>query len=816
MTGPLVLPEDIQIVPLAEMPDDLRAQISGEGHDYAITRPHSRAPSKIIDAQAVELLRQFQKPTTLVEAIRRFSHAAQRHPAQVLEDVYPFLESCLIAKLLVEPGTDSETIRASFDKGALVANCQIRHCIQVLDDTELYRVRAGELEAALKIARRGSGQHVKQSLDREARILKRLNGRLAPQLLSYGETEDGRTYLVTDWISGELCGEAAAALRAGAQEPLPASLISLCAEILRAYAALHALGVVHSDVHTNNLLVTETGEVRIIDHGLSRVDGYEVENESVPRAGVGFFFEPEYAKAALAHSVPPWSSRPGEQYSVAALIYFLLSGQHYLDFSFAKEEVLRQIGEQPPVPLSARGLPLAGALDDVLLRALSKDPSARFPDMSAMAAAFLDAASHLPVSSQPARPSQTLAANSAPRAADPRLQHWLESTLHSLSDPALDLSTSGPRFPTASLTFGAAGVAYGLFRIASIREDASLFSLAQSWLDRAAREIRKGSGFYNPDVHVTPETVGCISPYHSPSGIACVQALLAHSVGDLQTRSAAVDCFLQFSDQSCENPDITVGRSSILLALSLLVDAFHWDKTADQGCLIEAGDKLLTGLWEQFDGMPRIGDPKVPAPLGMAHGWAGYLYATLRWLRSARRPAPSNLGTRLQELADQSLYRGARISWPCETGSDSPVLGGWCSGSAGFVFLWSLAHRLLRDPRWLALAEGAGRDACHPRDEGHSLCCGLAGKAYSQLCLYKHTGYQRWLKAASDMASTAALKTGIMKNARSQELPFSLYKGDIGVAVLVAELKRPDSSAMPFFEDEGWPTCGSARGTIAL
>ncbi len=36
-------------------------------------------------------------------------------------------------------------------------------------------------------------------------------------------------------------------------------------------------------------------------------------------------------------------------------------------------------------------------------------------------------------------------------------------------------------------------------------------------------------------------------------------------------------------------------------------------------------------------------------------------------------------------------------------------------------------------------------------------------------------------------------------------IPFSLYKGDVGLAVLVAELEHPDSAVMPFFEDEAWP-----------
>jgi hypothetical protein len=40
--------------------------------------------------------------------------------------------------------------------------------------------------------------------------------------------------------------------------------------------------------------------------------------------------------------------------------------------------------------------------------------------------------------------------------------------------------------------------------------------------------------------------------------------------------------------------------------------------------------------------------------------------------------------------------------------------------------------------------------------------------------------------------------------ARTSESPDSLYKGEVGVAALVADLARPEEAAQPFFGDEGW------------
>jgi eukaryotic-like serine/threonine-protein kinase len=811
MNNSFVLPEDVQIVPLTELPPEVRAQVQGLDQDFAVTRPLSRVPSKVIDADAAELLREFKQPSTLIDGIMRFSKAKQRKATEILEEACPFLESCLASNLLVIPGTAAETIRASSEKGALIAGVQIEDCVQALVDSELYRGLAGNRRAALKITRAGANARVKQSFEREAAILELLDGRVSPKLFSTGELSDGRSYLVVEWVPAERAQEVAESMRSMTQPALSAPLLALCCDIIDAYAALHRLGVIHSDVHPNNLLVSANGNVRVIDYGLARTArGSDTRYSAAPRAGVPFFYEPEYAKAILGSVAPPSSSYVGEQYAIAAVLYTLLSGKNYLDFSYGRQEMLRQIVEQPPTPLSARGLSGTRGLDDVLLRALSKNPYARFPDIDEMAVAFREAANALTATTQDLAATQALSPAAETQDLHPADRQirtdWLDSVLQRLSDPDAPLPTNRLGYPTASITYGAAGIGYGLFRIACVRDDAQLFALAERWLDRADSEIEQPTGFYHEDVQILPETVGRISPYHAPSGVACAQALLAHARGDVNARAAATQRFVQFSDQACENPDITLGRSSTLIGLALMLDAFRCEANPDATGLIEIGNHLLEDCWQQFDAMPPIAESEPDTYLGMAHGWAGYLYATLRWMQSAGRAAPPNLELRLRQLAAEANRCGRRASWPCQKKVASRSLAGWCNGSAGFVFLWSLAHRLLDDPQAAALAEAAGFDAWHPRDDFHSLCCGLAGGAYSQLHLYKHTRRVEWLNNACVMATAGVHSARRIAASDQPNIPLSLYKGDVGLAVLIAELERPDFAVMPFFEEEAWPT----------
>ena len=164
--------------------------------------------------------------------------------------------------------------------------------------------------------------------------------------------------------------------------------------------------------------------------------------------------------------------------------------------------------------------------------------------------------------------------------------------------------------------------------------------------------------------------------------------------------------------QPCPNPDLTLGRSGVLLAAALLLDTLK-DDPSPPLTLTELGEELLAGIWEEIDALPPIAGCAERPNLGMAHGWAGYLYATLQWCRAAARPLPPRLDERLMELAGCARPRGRGLCWPWygESGTDHGTMPGWCNGSAGFVFLWTLAHRQLGDPAFHALAEGAAWNA---------------------------------------------------------------------------------------------------------
>ncbi len=678
ITDPLVLSPDLLLVPVVDLPEEVRARFEHDEGDVAVTHPRSRTPSRILDARSAELLEQFRTPRTIVEAVIHFSRAREADPESTLEEAFPLLQRLLDSGFLVPEGSDEAAgVHPALAPGEEVAGYEVFECVQGLEDTELYQVRRPAGLAALKIERPAAAGRRAELFAREEAILAHLGGEGTPRLLAAGEL-DGRRWIVLEWCLGVDAATAALELRQRGEAGRP-GLLALCRGIAAAYARLHERGVVHGDVHPRNVLVGRDGAVRLLDFGYSLWDGGAAEIARPGRAGVAFFYEPEYAAAVRADRPYPAASTAGEQHAVAALLYLLLTGAHYRDFSLERQEMQRQIAEEPPLHFAERGAEPWPEVEAVLARALRKVPEERFSSLADLASALAEV-EVLPV------PVRGPASES--REAEDLLDRFLERAGEGGS-----LFVAGlPRAPTASVMYGAAGVACAVYRIALSREDASLLALADIWAERAAAASGSEDAFYNPEIGIDSGTVGENSVYHTAAGVHAVRALVAHALGVSGIQAAAVRAFLAEARRPCPQIDLGFGRSGFLLAGSLLRDTLRPDPAGPRAELTAWGEEVLRGLWRELDRLPPVADPRRPAGLGVAHGWAGHVYAALRWCRSADTPLPARLEERLAGLAEQARPwgRGLRWRWPgAPDGSLS--MPGWCNGSAGF--------RLPRHPR---------------------------------------------------------------------------------------------------------------------
>jgi len=705
-------------------------------------------------------------------------------------------------RILVPADTkQAAPIISTFQVSSKIGEWRVQRPIHLIEDTEVYQVINSQVIdstdqiAALKFLRPGSGEEVRKRFDREAEILKSLDGRVNPILLEVGNFED-QPFLVMEWCPGRNAATAAENARRFVSSEGPQRLLVLSQTIVGSYAHLHAQSVIHSDVYPQNVLVDSDGGVKIIDYGLARWAKKPDSSNSrkLQRGGFGLYFEPEYAQARLAGKRPPTSTAAGEQYSIAAMIYYLITGAHYTDFSVEKKEVWRQISEDDPLPFSMRGIESWPELEEVLQKALNKNPLNRYNSVQELAEALKNVDS-----------SRGPVAMRVPRGG----QHSAAKKL--LSDLLENVSLTGPWFssaltvsPICSVNHGAAGVAYLLYRLACVRSDPPLLSLADVWINKSKSAMGSSSAFYSDERGLTEEVVGNISLYHSSSGVHCVQALINHAMGDMVSLQAAATAFVDASGADCQNLDVTIGKCGTLVGCSLLLETMPVNPLLDTGDLIQLGNNVARGVWDELGSFPTIAECYDFPFLGVAHGWAGVLYATMRWCQASNQEVPTALRSRLEQLADCGEPHGSGIRWRRKIRREyrrhtNEYLVSWCNGSSGFVYLWTLAHRLFADQRYLTLAERAARYSWEQADTFGNVCCGLAGQAYALLNFYKYTGDREWLVRAWELADRAAV--GVFPS----EFSTSLYIGQLGAGLLVGELARPQEACMPLFEAERSP-----------
>jgi eukaryotic-like serine/threonine-protein kinase len=808
LTGSFVLAQDVEIRPLTDFSEEMRRSSGGVEGDYALSRPTSRAHSKIVDSGAADLIRQFQKPSTIAQAVSRFSRTQPNgaEPAaaeKILEEALPLLRSLVVQGMLVEAGSaQAPPASESLATGENVDAWQVVRRIQSLEDTELYLVRnlAGAW-GALKIARPA---HLRagRMIEHEVDFLSKHSAKNLPTLLASGMWSE-RPYLVTEWIRGIDVESAAAEIRRSGDPDSRGRLHALGAAILSAYADLHEHGLLHGDIHPRNLLADRAGAITILDFGLA---ASSAEAFRVRRGGIGFYYEPEFARAALEDARPPAASFAGEQYALAAMLYLLLTGAHTQDFKLERTEMLTQIATGAMAPFTQRGVKAWPAVEQLLNKALSRDPSDRYSSTRDFAEAWTSVE---PVASLPVQAPTPL-----PKA-DCNLREIRREVLRKSAIGGEWMQEGFKTTPALAVNNGMAGLAYALLRIAIAADDGELLAAADAWSTRAVAAIDSIGSFEASTAKPNLKKVGLASLHHQRPGVFATHVLIAAARGDRVVQGRATRDFIAWGREALLQPepaiDLTLGFAGSLLGAAMLADALLKDALVIRAELLTFGEELYAQMWKLLEGSPPVdasSDSVEPAGLantGMAHGWAGILYASLSWRLATERVEPKSLPTdllsRLERLADcaEPIARGLHWPWGKRT-----FFPGWCNGAAGHVFLWTEAYKATGDRRYLALAEGAASNSWEYPSRFASLCCGMGGQAYALLNFYRATGEKIWLDRARKLASWAAeisTRPGSQTGDEPPESrPGSLYNSLAGLAVLDADLERPLEARMPFFE----------------
>jgi eukaryotic-like serine/threonine-protein kinase len=242
----------------------------------------------------------------------------------------------------------------------------------------------------------------RRRIRREGQVAARLSHPYVGTVYDFGESPEGRPYLVMELIEGvSLAGR----LREG---PLPsARALTVCGQVAAALAAAHARGLVHRDVKPGNVMVTPGG-AKLVDFGISALVDEEPPDE-LPETVLG---TPAYVAPEVVTGSP--AGPPADVYALGVLLYRSLTGE--LPWSAdSPTQVLRAHVLTQPRPLPRiDGVPRSVAL--LASRCLAKEPASR--PTAAEVASALSAAARVATGESPHTvelPTVALPAVSLPR-----------------------------------------------------------------------------------------------------------------------------------------------------------------------------------------------------------------------------------------------------------------------------------------------------------------------------------------------------------------------------------------------------------------
>ena len=230
------------------------------------------------------------------------------------------------------------------------------------EDTHLGR------QVALKVLYRRFAQDAEfvERFKREARSAAGLTHPNVVSVYDRGE-HDGTYYIAMEYLPGRTLKDVI--VEQGALDQ--ATVIDIGVQVLRAASFAHRRGVVHRDLKPHNVMLDDAGNAKVTDFGIARAGASEM-TEAGSIMGTAQYLSPEQAQGH------PATAR-SDLYSVGIMLYEMLTGRLPFDGESAVAIAVQHLNDEP-TPLRSLRPDVSPELEAAVMRALAKDPAARWAD----------------------------------------------------------------------------------------------------------------------------------------------------------------------------------------------------------------------------------------------------------------------------------------------------------------------------------------------------------------------------------------------------------------------------------------------------
>ncbi|MFT3743815.1 MAG: protein kinase [Pyrinomonadaceae bacterium] len=241
-------------------------------------------------------------------------------------------------------------------------------------------------KVALKLIKRGmDSDAILRRFSNERQILASLDHPNIARLIDGGTTDDGLPYFVMEYVCGKTIVDHARSRNLGLNERL-----DLFRDVCSAVAFAHKNLVIHRDLKPSNILVNDTGSPKLLDFGIAKLLRSDTLSETMTRQAV---FTPEYASPEQIRGENLTTAT--DIYSLGVILYELLAGSRPFAFENKNlgqilETAANQVPSKPSSTDQSAVLPfqrtqLRGDLDNIVLKALRREPEARYSSVEQFA-----------------------------------------------------------------------------------------------------------------------------------------------------------------------------------------------------------------------------------------------------------------------------------------------------------------------------------------------------------------------------------------------------------------------------------------------
>ncbi|MGK5737634.1 Stk1 family PASTA domain-containing Ser/Thr kinase [Micromonospora sp. URMC 103] len=198
-------------------------------------------------------------------------------------------------------------------------------------------------------------------------------------------------FIVMEFVNGRTLKEVL-----GAEGRLqPRRALEICADVCAALEFSHRHGIIHRDIKPGNVMLTQTGQVKVMDFGIARAlaSGATTMTQTSAVIGTAQYLSPEQARGEAVDA-------RSDVYAAGCVLFELLCGHPPFVGDSPVSVAYQHVREAPPTP-SDINPEVSPAVDAIVLKALSKNPLNRYQSAAEMRADLLRAAAGRPVLATP-------------------------------------------------------------------------------------------------------------------------------------------------------------------------------------------------------------------------------------------------------------------------------------------------------------------------------------------------------------------------------------------------------------------------------